>query len=796
MLKAVTNDTGYTGKITGLFADVLQGWALHTEQPGVRLAVEVYIDGAYVALARADQMQHEFDQGDGFHGFSIPMRKSWLQNATVISVRIANHGPWLDGTLQLPESKATDPGPGLSQVWYPGGLKVTGWACHATEPNRHVTVVAREGEGIIAQAVANQPHPALVNQESADHGFSLDLPWELGDGKTHTVHIEDDEGKPLAGSPITVFFHAEGLETLLRRTWPGKPDDPALELLVEVARDQDRRAPRTVGFAHYAKWFEVFQKTGPLLSETPCLKAGILLYGDGSEQDEAVSRASIEAQRWSAHAIVKAEPNRLPQAAHQLLTQGVDAILPLHVGDRLAAHALDTLLPLLDGENAAAWVYADNDCDGPNGERTAPWLKPAWDINLFLGADIVTPGSVYSARLIRAAFSLATHPPAGNIHDFTAAMAAAVYAHKFPVAHLPQVLYHQRHGAPLSPADAPPNPGRQDAVRWLANIMTPGARISPNPQYPGLLCIEWPLPERLPRVSLIVPTRDQYKLLKTCVEGLLKQTDYPNLEIIVVDNDSSDPRTLAYLTELRRRGVIILPHPYPFNYSEINNRAVEYATGSIIGLVNNDIEVIEPRWLKTMVAHLIRPNVGAVGAKLLWPNGMVQHAGVVVGVNALAAHTGNNWHSYDAGYLGANQLARCQSAVTAACLLTHKYLYKDLKGLNESEFAITFNDVDFCLRLIESGKSVIWTPFAQLFHAESASRGKDYLPQKKAQAFLEQNNFIKHWGERYNDDPYYHFSLSQEWSTGPFACLNLCPRQSDVSMLIQRPSQNENGHQL
>ena len=772
MLKAVTTTTGYTGQITGLYGDVLQGWALHAEQPGVRLAVEVYIDGAYVALARADQMQHEFEEGDGFHSFSVPLRKSWLQNATTVSVRVANHGPWLEGTLSLPQTKVKDPGPGPSQVWYPGGLKVTGWACHAMDPHRHVTVVAREGNDIIAQALANQPHPALVNQESADHGFSLDLPWELGDGKTHTIHIEDDEGQPLAGSPITVFFHAEGLETLLRRQWPGKADDPALELLVEVARDQDRRAPRTVGFAHYGKWFEVFQKPGPLLSDTPCLKAGILLYGSGSEQDEAVSRASIEAQRWPAHAIVKAEPNHLPQAAHQLLTQGVDAIVPLHVGDRLAAHALDTLLPLLDGSDAAAWVYADSDCDGPNGERTAPWLKPAWDIDLFLGADIVTPGSIYSAHLVRAAMSLPTHPPAGGIHDFAAAMAAVAHARKLAVAHLPQVLYYQRHGAPTSPADAPANPERQVAMQWLANIMAPDARVSAHAQYPGLLRVDWPLPEKLPRVSLIVPTRDQYQLLHNCVEGLRK-TNYPDLEIIVVDNDSTDPKTLVYLKELQQSGVKILSYPYPFNYSRINNYAVKSATGSIIGLINNDIEVLDSGWLKIMVSQLLQPGVGAVGAKLTWPNGIVQHGGVAVGIHGLASHIGNNLTHQDTGYLGFNQLTRAQAAVTAACILLHKSTYERIHGLDETRFPITFNDIDLSLRILATGERIIWTPNAHLVHAESSSRGKENTPSKVSRARREQQYFVEALEKSDQYSAYYHPHMSHDFASGPYAGLAL-----------------------
>lgn len=242
-----------------------------------------------------------------------------------------------------------------------------------------------------------------------------------------------------------------------------------------------------------------------------------------------------------------------------------------------------------------------------------------------------------------------------------------------------------------------------------------------------------------------------------------EKTDYSNLEVIVVDNGSTEPETRAYMDELGRRGVTILPHPYPFNYSAINNRAVEIATGSIVGLINNDIEVCNPNWLKHMVAQLLQKNVGAVGAKLLWPNGMVQHGGVVVGVNARAAHTGNKWHVADAAYLGFNHLTRCQSALTAACLLLRKSLYEEIGGLNEKEFAVTFNDVDLCLRISALGKKLVWTPLAELIHVESASRGKDYSLEKQARAYREQANFVQRWAECYSDDPFYNPSLNKDW---------------------------------
>ncbi len=254
----------------------------------------------------------------------------------------------------------------------------------------------------------------------------------------------------------------------------------------------------------------------------------------------------------------------------------------------------------------------------------------------------------------------------------------------------------------------------------------------------------------------------------------MNNTDYPDLEIIVVDNQSTDPQTLAYLAELIQRGVKILAHPHPFNYSTINNRAASVATGELIGLVNNDIEIIESGWLKEMVSQALRPGIGAVGAKLLWPNRMVQHGGVVVGVNGLAAHAGNTLEQRDAGYLGMNQVTRRQSAVTAACLLLRKSLFDSIQGLDERAFPVAFNDVDLCLRIHELGLRNLWTAFAQLIHAESASRGKDISPEKMARAQREQQLFTERWSVSYRD-PYYHPALSLDYLTGPYGGLSLPP---------------------
>jgi len=763
------------GAIIGLYGDVLQGWAMDPGNPDLRLAVEIHLDHVFVALVRADRQQPPDAPGDGFHGFAVQLRPNWLANARHIAARIANQGPWLEGGISLPAPvHARPPDPIATQVQYRGGLKLKGWAWDPEAPTRHVTIQVREGERLLLTGMADRPHPNLTNRPTSDHGFDLDLPWELADGQPHELHIETDKGMPLSGSPVRLCQHPEGLATLLQRHWP-QPTDDALPLLARLSRTLEQHLPSSAGFTHYPEWHALFQQAQPF-EGTPG-QVLVVLLGEEDAQAEAASRASLEEQRLPAVQIQTIAP-----AAAELLdalarhVPDARLVVPLWRGDRLAAHALDTLLAHL-AESGAAWAYADCDQDGPDGTRRNPWLKPAWDETLFYGMDIVSPGSAFACEtLLKAIAQLQQAGPATPV-DWHRLLASVVAIQAGPILHIPQVLYHRRASAPTSPYQALPDARRQAAVQWLAQQRMPSASLEPVDGFPALNRVRWPLPAHLPTISLIVPTRDQLELLRPCIEGLLTTTDYPALEIIVVDNDSRDPATLAYLDDIARRGVRVLRYPHPFNYSTINNWAVEQALGSIVGLINNDIDVLEPGWLKEMLGQLLRPGIAAVGAKLLWPNGMVQHGGVVVGLNGLAAHAGCYLNKDDPGYLGLNQLVREQSAVTAACLLVRKADYQSLGGLDEARFPDTVNDVDFCLRLGEAGKHLIWTPFSVLTHAESASRGQEDSPSKRARAMREQRNFIERWSSSLEQgDPCYHPGLSADYLTGPYGGLAIPPR--------------------
>ncbi|MBD8729767.1 glycosyltransferase family 2 protein [Pseudomonas sp. CFBP 13710] len=773
------NTTTIRGRLAGLYGDVLQGWAMDAAKPDLKLVVEIHVDGSSVAFVRANEFCPDAEAGDQFNGFAIQLRESWLSTGSVITARVANQSEWLAGTIQLPAAMPSEPAPAASQVWHTGGLRISGWAFDAADPNRSVTIHVREGANVLVTAKANQLHHALSYKASRSHGFELDLPWELADGKVHTLHVQNDLGEQLSGSPLAFCCWPEGVEALLRSHLATVGDEARVALMAEVAHYQELILPKSAGFNHYPQWFEVFQKPEPasIAAKQTC---GVLIISEGDAQLEALSRLSASQQRHQAKAVEVVEATDVMPGLKRLMNLGCDLIIPLIAGDRLAAYALDHLAPLL--EDGTAWAYGDCDCDGLAGERSSPWLKPVWDLDLFIGADVFSPGAIFTSSLLEQALDTASSvlcTATLGWHTLLASIALLTQSPKVRVVHLPKVVYHRHLSRPVTPADAPRCEQREAAMAWLVNTLREGATIEAIEDFPGLLRARWPLPDELPKVSIMIPTRDQVKLLRTCVEGVLGQTDYPNLEVIIIDNESSDPETLTYLADLKQRGVIILPHPFPFNYPAVNNRAAEIATGEFVCLLNNDIEILNADWLKELVSQVIRPNISIAGAKLMWPNNMVQHGGVIIGINGVAAHCGNYLQAHEAGYLGLNQITHKRSAVTAACMVLSADLYRQCGGMDEQTFPVAFNDVDLCLRIGLLGHSLIWEANAKLVHAESASRGKDTTNDKRARARSEQQSLLAKWMHRGFDDITYHPALSADYLTGPYSGLALPPRCFD-----------------
>jgi GT2 family glycosyltransferase len=330
--------------------------------------------------------------------------------------------------------------------------------------------------------------------------------------------------------------------------------------------------------------------------------------------------------------------------------------------------------------------------------------------------------------------------------------------------HVPKVLYHWRaiEGSTALVREAK-DYASAAGVRAVADHLLRTGRDAETEELPhGHYRVRWRLPQGAPKVSIIIPTRDRVELLRVCVQSIRKITQYPDYEIVIVDNQSAEPETLAYLDTLRHEsGIRVLPYDAPFNYSAINNRAASQCSGALLCLLNNDIEVIRPDWLSEMVGQALRPEVGAVGAMLYYPDGTIQHAGVILGVGGVANHAFLGQPAGSPGHGARALVTQDLSAVTGACMVMRRDVYERVGGLDE-QLRVAFNDIDFCLRVQQAGYRVVWTPFAELCHHESASRGNDDTPEKR-QRFVNEVEFMQQrWGEELLHDPAYNPNLSLE----------------------------------
>ncbi len=266
-----------------------------------------------------------------------------------------------------------------------------------------------------------------------------------------------------------------------------------------------------------------------------------------------------------------------------------------------------------------------------------------------------------------------------------------------------------------------------------------------------------------PLVSIIVPTKDQVWLLARCIDSIRRRTDYKNYEILVVDNGSVEDSTHKYLRGLAQQpGIRVLDYPQPFNFSTINNFAAQHAQGEHLLFLNNDTEVISKEWLSALLEHSQRPEVGAVGARLLYADGRLQHGGVIIGLGGVAGHAHKLLPKEHNGYFVRAKVIQNFSAVTAACLMIRADLFADLGGFDGEHLPIAFGDVDLCLRIREQGLVVVWTPYAELYHHESASRGYEDSPEKQRRFGREIEYMKAKWGDTLMNDPYYSPNLTQD----------------------------------
>lgn len=432
--------------------------------------------------------------------------------------------------------------------------------------------------------------------------------------------------------------------------------------------------------------------------------------------------------------------------------------------DLLAPHALFHVVAAISARPDIQMIYSDEDKVNEMGQRYDPYFKPDFSLELFRSQNYLNHFAVYRKKAIEAVGGW--RPGFEGSQDYDLNLRIIERIKPSAICHIPAVLYHWRaiRGSTAFAAREKTYAYAAGlrALREHAERLGLPARVEEAPGVPYYR-MRFKTPNPAPLVSIIVPTRDRAEVLRTCGRSILDQTTYEPFELLIVDNGSVKEETAAVLAEMAGDArVRVLTYPHAFNYSAINNFAARAARGEILALLNNDVEVISPDWLTEMVAWAAQPKIGCVGAKLYYPNDWVQHAGVILGIGGVAGHSHKHYSRDHPGYFGRLKLVQNISAVTGACLVVRKEVYERAGGLDEENLAVAFNDVDFCLKIREAGYRNVWTPFAELYHHESVSRGYENTQHKRKRFAKEVRFMLQKWGDLLVNDPFYSPHLTKK----------------------------------
>lgn len=436
-------------------------------------------------------------------------------------------------------------------------------------------------------------------------------------------------------------------------------------------------------------------------------------------------------------------------------------IILLDHDDLLAKNALFEVASVLNRDHTYDFIYSDEDkVDEKGSIYSQPHFKPDFAIDNLRSYNYIT----HLAAIRKSLLDQVGHfdPTCDGAQDYDLFLRICDATDK--IYHIPKILYHWRIHQSSTSADAEVKPyvleaGKRALRKHLERNDIVGT-VSDG-LFPTSYKIDYQI-QGDPLISILIPNKDHGQDLKRCLSSIIEKSTYRNFEIIIVENNSEEKETFEFYKSLDNQMINVVNWEGPFNYSKINNYGRMYCKGEFIVLLNNDIEVISERWLEEMLMHAQRKEVGAVGTKLYYPNGKIQHAGVIVGVGSVAGHSHKYFERGEFGYMGRLKIVQNLSAVTAACMMIKSSLFDEINGFCE-EFAVAFNDIDFCLRIREKGYLIVFTPYAELFHYESLSRGVEDSPEKIRRFQGEIKLFESKWG-LYRYDPYYstHLTLEKE----------------------------------
>lgn len=773
-LPFVPNGTKKDGDLRSLFywshERMFTGFALDVTNLSQRFVVELLVDGRPLKSVHATDYLAALAAGgigDGRYGFCFSLDAQFLSNAEIVEARIANCGirvgePVAVNALSIGCPGLTSSG-GLQWL---GGVRFSGWV---REGYKGVIEIQVDGEQVTQVSPSGWCHVGEAESTRAARAFQVHLPPRFADGAVHRLAAVDAAGEYLGDGPVPFVAPAENLFGARRGSSSFENEDLRAAVL-------KRLVPMSTPFAAYDTWRTSLPQTAAMDAS---LKVAVIVVGQGEIND---TLASLDAQTHSDW-VALSLPDTGAYAGldcvgvHGFLAgEAAESEFAVFVlsGAILAPDAIMRMADVLKRHPDVVAVYGDVEIAAGDGSRW-PLALPAFDYERMLEQGYCC--HVFALRRSTAERALEKGVP--NLYRLfntllDDGMAAAEQIAHLPgaVAVLPQLdlraasealavatrahLEYQRVEATVEPGEAP---------------VFPAVRISRSRDNGT--------------VSIVIPTRNRRALLETCLGSLRPALEKRNCEIIVVDNGSAERDSLDYLGSIDGDFAEVMRIDGDFNFARLNNIAAAAAKGEFLCLLNNDVQAFDGDWLEEMLGRMSGPGVGAVGAQLLWPSGIVQHGGVVLGANFAATHAFNDRMDGDAGYCDMLRVAHECSAVTAACLLTRRKDYLDVGGMDEFRFPVNFNDVDYCLKLRAAGKRVVFTPHAKLLHLESASRGSDSRADSKARLDRELRNLRAKWADVLMNDPFYSPILSLD--PIPFSAL-AWPLRSIECRRLERPT--------
>lgn len=442
-----------------------------------------------------------------------------------------------------------------------------------------------------------------------------------------------------------------------------------------------------------------------------------------------------------------------------------DYIALLDHDDLIPVFCLYELVKTINKNPEVEFIYTDEDkISGDDNKRYDPHFKPDFSIDTLRSNNYITHLAVFKKELMNKLEGF--RDEYNGAQDFDIILRMAENTNK--IIHIPKVLYHWRvhqdSTAMISAAKPYAYEAGKKAVEDHLKRQGLKARVTHGGDMHGVYQVEYEV-EGNPKVSILIPNKDSVKLLKNCINSILKLTTYSNYEIVIIENNSEKKETFEYYNEIKKLEKIkILKYPEKgFNYSKIINYGVKNCDGDFTVQLNSDTKLLTPNWLEKFIGFAQRKDIGAVGARLYYKDKSIQHAGISIGICGLAANLFVNTPKGVHAYLGRECTTRNVSAVTGACLFSRKSIYEEVGYMDEEKFAVAFNDVDFCLKLREKGYLIVYNPYIEFIHYESKTRGYEVTPEKKARFEKESNNFKNKWKEQLKEtDPYSNINFSKD----------------------------------